>query len=292
MKVLSEDKRSMKYGSVFAIQDSLSKFFLTQPIDTLCLFDESCTQNYLNSFDNWIKSTKNNSIIDLDKFGYKCFSHGSAQSFDKFYLNNPLKRFRCFRGEYLYHQLAWRDRYNWQYLEDDKLKNGDAVVISLPFADTGNKHINYDSLMQQCCDLNIPVLVDCAYFGVCSNIAFDFSFECITDITFSLSKTFPISHARAGIRYTKQDTDDTLFVYQKIDYVNRLSESIALRFLNNISSDYISSKYKNQQIELCKNLGIEPSNTVMIGIDTKNLFPEYNRGGTTNRLSLDRLFKE
>jgi hypothetical protein len=134
----------------------------------------------------------------------------------------------------MYHKLAWRDKFDWAWIEDDSLRSNDAVVISLPFADTGAKHTEYDWLMKQCMLKDIPVLVDCAYYGICNNIEFDFTATCITDITFSLSKTFPVANARIGIRFTKEDNDDTMFVYHKIHYNNKLGAGLGLElfFLN------------------------------------------------------------
>lgn len=45
----------------------------------------------------------------------------------------------------------------------------------------------------------------------------------------------------------------------------------------------------NNQIEFCKILDLIPSKTVLFGIVDKN-WNEYNRGGSTNRLSFHRQF--
>jgi hypothetical protein len=58
--------------------------------------------------------------------------------------------------------------------------------------------------------------------------------------------------------------------------------------IKDFSPDYIVEKYKNKQLKFCNHLGIEPSNTVLFGIDRSNKYPEYNRGGITNRLSLHK----
>jgi len=289
MTNIPNDKRSLPYGSAFAINDEETVDLLNRPLDLSCLFDDSILQIYLNSYDSWIKSTQHNSVKGLDKFKFRCYSQGTTESFDKFYQRNHHKRFRCFLGEYMYHRLAWRDVYNWKWLEDDKLHENDAVIISLPFADTGDKHRDYDRVLKQCEFLKIPVLIDCAYFGICHDIEFDLDYECITDVTFSLSKSFPVAYARIGIRYTRDDTDDTMFVYHKINYNNKLGAAIGLRFMEKFSPDYISSKYKDQQLEFCKTLGVEPSKTVFFGLGDER-WKDYNRGGFSNRLSFHKQF--
>lgn len=289
MNNLPNDKRDLKFGSAAAIQDPETLSLLSIPLDLSCVQETDITEKFLNYYHNWILSTKNNSIVGLEKFPYLCYSNGTTESFDKFYLANHTRRFRCFKGEYLYHKLAWRDHFSWAWLEYDDLKENDAVVISLPFSDLGNQHEGYTDLMEKCSNLKIPVLVDCAFFGICQNIKFNFDYPCITDITFSLSKQFPVAHARIGIRYSVYDTDDTLFVYKKTNYNNRIGSALGLLFIENFSPDFIVDKYKRKQEEYCQILDVVPSNSVLFGIGGDN-WAEYNRGRNTNRLSFHRQY--
>ena len=288
MSNIPNDNRALDYGSAFAINDSETIGHLT--IDPTWLTNQTIIDQYLYNYELWIKSTQNNKISGLDDFKFKCYSNGTTESFDKFYMKNKDRRFRCFKGEYMYHKLAWRDKFKWEWIENDSLQYNDAVVISLPFADTGAKHTEYDWLMTQCNLKNIPVLVDCAYFGICNNINFDFTAQCITDITFSLSKTFPVANARIGIRFTREDNDDTMFVYHKIHYNNKLGAGIGINYFQNFTPDFIYNKYKDKQLKLCNMLGVKPSKTVLFGIDFENKYPEYNRGSISNRLSFHKKY--
>jgi hypothetical protein len=276
------DKRALPFGGSFAIMDAQT---LSSLPELLQVDADSFCKKYLE----WIKSTKLNTITGLENFSYAAYSNGTTEAFDKFYMKNNKRRFRCFKGEYVYHQIAWRN-WDWKFLEDDTLEKDDAVVISLPFSDTGNEHLQMQQVLQTCTDLNIPVLIDCVYFGVCSNINFDFNHKCITDITFSLSKIFPIAYARVGMRLTKIDDDDALLMLHKIGYTNRIGAALGMQLMDEYSPDYIVNKYLQKQIEMCKDLDITPSNTVLFGIDTTNKYPEYNRGGSTNRLGLYKHF--
>ena len=244
-------------------------------------------KEFCQTYLDWIKQHPHNTT-GLDNFKYAVYSHGTSEAFDKFYLKNLDRRFRIFKSEYLYHQLAWRNsNLDWSYLEDDKLDKNDAMIISYPFADTGNKHEQMDFILYNCTAMGIPVLIDCAYYTISSGLEFDFNHSCITDITFSLSKTFPVAHARIGMRLTKEDDDDTLFVYEKANYQNRLGAILGLKLINNFNSSYIVDKYKQTQIEFCKQTNTEPSSTVLFGLGGQD-WDEYNRGGTTNRLSFHK----
>lgn len=277
------DKKHLPFGHSTAINDI--EVLKSLSVDLSALSNIDTNKVFCDQYLSWLKSHSTHKIFGLDNFKFSVYSHGTSEAFDKFYLKNLSRRFRIFKAEYLYHQLAWRNsKLPWSFIEDDILKTNDAVIISLPFADTGNKHTQMELVLDECDRLNIPVLVDCAYFTISSSLEFNFDHPCITDITFSLSKTFPVAHARIGMRLTKEDDDDTLFVYEKANYQNRLGASLGLSLINNFSSDYIVNKYKEKQEQLCELAGVQPSQTVIFGIATDK-WNEYNRGGITNRLS-------
>jgi hypothetical protein len=276
------------YRTPRAIRDKKVIDYLNHlPINLLSVEDdESITDLFCKNYIKWISSTTNKKLVGLENFPYYAYSQGTTESFDKFYIKNHNKRFRCFKGEYLYHQLTWRNSWpNWCYIEDGNLTVGDAVVVSIPFSDTGDIHISHEDLLDQCDKLGIPVLVDCAYFNLSQDIEFNFNHPCITDVTFSLSKLFPVGHIRIGLRLTKVDDDDSLFVLNKISYVNRLGVYIGNALINEFAEDYIVSKYRNKQLEICKSLNLLPSKTVIFGIGGDE-WRAYNRGTATNRLSI------
>jgi len=277
------------YRTPRAIKDNKVINFLNNlPVNLLSIEnDESITDLFCKNYLRWIFSTTNKKLVGLENFPCYVYSHGTTEAFDKFYIKNHNKRFRCFKGEYLYHQLAWRNSWpNWSYIEDENLAAGDAVVISIPFSDTGDIHKSHEYLLNQCDNLNIPVLIDCAYFNLSKDIEFNFNHPSITDITFSLSKLFPVGHIRIGLRLTKVDDDDTLFVYNKISYINRLGAFIGNELVNKFDEDHIVNSYKSKQLELCRLLNIVPSKTIIFGIGGDE-WSAYNRGTSTNRLALN-----
>jgi hypothetical protein len=284
------DKQHLPFGNSSAILDTNVLDFLNTLSINLphTLSNKDISDEFCKSYFHWIESSTLNYFKGLDKFPYKCYSNGTTEAFDKFYMKNSTRRFRCFSGEYMYHRLAWRNYYpNWKLIEEDILDINDAVVISLPFSDTGGIHQSYEEVLKTCDRLGIPVLIDCAYFGICSNINFDLTFDCITDVVFSLSKTFPIAHARIGMRLSKVDNDDSLFVVNKSKYTNRIGAFIGLNLVEKFSADYIPSTYTNTQSKICDHLKVKKSNTVLFGLGNKQ-WDEYNRGTTTNRLSFHK----
>lgn len=228
-------------------------------------------------------------MIGLELFHHACYTQATTEAFDKFYLKNNSRRFRCFRAEYMYHILTWRNCFpGWTWLDSEPLAANDAVVISYPFADTGSKHPMMDQVLQEASDLGVPVLLDMAYFGLCSGLEFDLTWPCITDVTFSLSKSFPIAHARVGMRLTRMDDDDPLFVVNKTNYTDRLGACLGLHMLTHFPSDYIPLKYRDIQHNWCQQLDAAPSPTVIFGLGNRDRWSLYDRGAGNCRLCFNR----
>lgn len=283
--------KSLPFGGAQAVRDPevISKITAWNQRVNLqqVLDDDTVVDQFLERYRHWIHNSLHN-VLDLTGFPVSCYSQGTTESFDKFYLRNHTRRFRCFRGEYMYHMASWRNYFpDWSCLDDSDIDANDAVVISLPFADTGNEHVRMRAVLERCESLGVPVLIDCAYFGVCREIRFAFDYECITDVTFSLSKSFPVAHARIGMRVTRSDDDDSLLVNQKTNYTNRIGATLGLSLLQTYHADHNVMRWHTTQLEFCETLGVVPSQTVIFGIDSGSR-PEYNRGGVDNRLCLAR----
>ena len=109
------------------------------------LNDKNIHSKFLKLYINWIKSSKLNKLKNLNLFKFACFSNGSSQAFDYFYAKYNNRNFRVFKGEYVYHKLSWRNHFpKWKYINKTDFKTNDALIISLPFSDTGSKSYEYE----------------------------------------------------------------------------------------------------------------------------------------------------
>lgn len=282
--------KGLPYGGAEAVVSSA----FTQRVQEMirdsagAVYDNTVQSRFLEQYRDWVLSSKENKFTGLEDFKVACFSNGTTESFDKFYLDNCTRRFRCFRGEYMYHQASWRNYFDWLFLDDEPLGANDAVVISMPFSDFGFEHPGTQEILNQAEKLSVPVLIDCAFFGICSGINFDFSHPAITAITFSLSKSFPVANLRIGMRLTRQDDDDSLLVMNKTNYTNRLGAAVGIQYLTEFGPDWNSLRWREAQQKLCAELGVTPSNTVIFGIDDRGKYPQYSRGNSSNRLCLSK----
>ena len=287
--------KSLPYGSIHSISDKALEDEVNDIIASVtqsgCLYDTTIHNQFLERFYNWILETKSNTIIGLSQFQSKVVTNGSTEAFDKFYLKNKTRRLRYFKGEYMYHAAASKSYFEAApYIDDSPIDSNDVVVISLPFADTGEEHPCMDKVLSKCTELGVPVLIDCCYFGACANLTMNFDYPCITDITFSLAKSFPVGFIRIGMRLTRSDNNDPLFVYNKNNYINRLSSAVGLELLNRYSPDYNYNTYRATQEKFCIQLDVVPSKCVFFATSADK-FPEYNRGTNSNRLCFSKYLK-
>lgn len=292
MKQVWSNLVDKKYGGARGVNDREIKFYLQSLQKTINMSSIKNVQNdYLHAFRDWINASQLNNI-NIDNNWYSVFANGTTDAFDKFYMKFRNKRFRVLPGEYFYHKITFtRLNFNWKELIDPSdIEFGDAFIISLPFSDNGNKHTNTIDILNQCYKKNVPVLLDCCYFGQCAKIDFPIDHLAVHTITFSLSKCFDIPSLRAGIRFTREDDDDPLFVYHKNNYINHYSAAIATVLMLKFSSDYVYSKYHKQQLNVCTALNLVPSNCVNLATTTNIKYDYLNRGNTWNRLNVAQEF--
>lgn len=223
-------------------------------------------QNLENRFSSWLLSHSTNTLVGLDNFTPD-YSEGSTQGFDSFYLRHSKKRFRCFIGEYFYHIKTWESNgLNWSWTNGHDLKPGDALVISQPFCDTVEQFDSLNGILDSCNQLGIPVLLDLCYYIISDNLNINLEFDCIDTVTFSLSKAWPVSTARIGMRYTRKDIFDGQKLHSSIGYNNNLGAYIGNIILDNYTPDWISNSRRDKYYKICDVLALKQTASVCFGL--------------------------
>ena len=263
------------------VPDKEAYQFIVDNINGNSLYEKDLPEKFCQEYLEWIQSSKLNNLINLNGFKSLQFVHGTSQSFDFFYLINHTKRFRGFKGDFMYHKIMWKKGYEWKHIEDGEIERGDAVIFSLPFSDFGSVHPRTNEILDKCDELGVPVFLDCAYMIMARDIEFDFDRKCIQGISFSLSKGFyGAEHLRIGLRLTREFTDDPVEVFNDFQMINWIAPDVGLKLINNFEHDFIQNRYYNKQIEICKELNIEPSKCAIFGLadQTHTEFGEFDRG--------------
>jgi len=275
----------------------------------LCLVRDESIRSYKHSttnistekykffelYKNWMFSS-HPKISGVDKYNFACFTNGTTESFSQYYLRyRENRRLRLARGEYFYHQMMkvfYYPNHQFAWLDDDEIREGDFVLISVPFGDTGNVPDFLEHMLCECDSKGVPVMLDLAYINLAVDLSIDLSHPCIEYVVSSLSKVFPVEHFRIGIRLQKTMHEDQIYVINEDlhDYINFLSIKVGCDMMNHFSADWLYNTYKPKQLEFCSRLNLTPSSCVTLGIDTQNLYSEYSRGGAVNRLCFSRVW--
>lgn len=252
------------------------------------IYRDDIISEFQNSFAYWIRKNTLNTCKGLEHLEPD-LSQGATQAFESFYLRHRGRKLKLFAGEYLYHLVVARDLgIPCSFINDaDDIMVNDCVVLSVPFCDTGDTPNNLEVLLEKCDGLGVPVLLDCAYYTISKGIHIDLNHDCIDTVTFSLSKTFPIAHARVGMRFIRPGIADGQKLHSKINYDNRLSAGVGLHFIHKFSSDHVYLKHCDFYTEIIKFLGLKSSQTIIFA-DGSDEWQQYGRRDILNAYGLEQ----
>ena len=263
------------------------------------LLDPWTVKTFEERWIEWLKESNKQTynLKNLELFKNLCYSQGTQESFLNFYITNRHKRFRVFKGEYWWHMDIWSKlNYNWEFIEEDDIKENDVCIVSYPFALYGKKHEQFDWLVEQCEKVGIEILVDFIYLPNSMNMAvdIDLSASCINQITFSLSKTFPVQCAKVAIRLSKSKLRDPMQMSNDENISNRISAGLGTEIMNNFPINHMVKKYQHLQLEWCKKLNLQPTNVVHFAIgesycEEENFCSPFNV--QDNRYNLGMLYE-
>lgn len=293
------DNRNKVFGGAFSVYDSETVFTRNEAIEQYAklpmVFDQNKTRSeFLSKYKEWAFSS-HPGISGIHQYNELCFTNGTQESFAMFYLRyRDNKRLRLAKGEYFYSQMMSRlwynDRFAW--LDEDEIREGDVLLISVPFSDTGDIPNDLEKLLSDCDSKNVPVMLDFAYINLAKGFKIDVSHPCIEYIVTSLSKVFPVEHLRIGMRMQRKMFTDQLYVINEDgnNYINLLSAFVGTKLIERYEADFIHDKYKLKQQSMCEKYDLDVSPCVYFGIDSNNNFPMYNRGGKSNRLCFSKIW--
>lgn len=265
--------------------------------DLALIFREPQAGEFPSVYREWIQASRLNRFCGLSEavFPHASYVHGTSQAFDFFYRQHLGRRLRFMKGEFAYHKIFTRNALNAALLEDDELRANDALIVSLPFSDSGALPEGISSALDTCERLQIPVLVDAAYVGISTGLEFDFSHPAIQVVTTSLSKTFHgAAHARIGVRFQRKHVDDPVDFFNDVGMFSRVGWHLGIDLMRQFAVDFVAEKYRPTQLALCQELGVDPSSCVIFGLARAgdDRFRALNRGRATHRLCLSSLIAE
>lgn len=141
------------------------------------------------------------------------------------------------------------------------------------------------TFLEDASKLEIPVMIDCSFFGICKDLVLDLFYPCIERVCFSTSKSFASGNFRSGIEFRKCNVEEhgLISTLNYWEYTQILSARINLELMRKFSPDYIFLKYRHSQLKICEFMNIKPSNTVIFGLDCTKRSNEFSQDGIVNR---------
>lgn len=292
------NNKAKPFGGAYSVHDKEQVEYLNELIQNYSNYSTDINYTKHSFFDTyleWMASTHD--LVGFDKYTECCFTNGTTESFTNFYLRyKDTKRLRLIKGDYFYHKMTqklyFQEPDNFAWFHDDDLREGDILVISCPFSDSGDLYPDLESILITCDNKNIPVMLDLAYINIAKNFSINLDHKCIEYLVSSLSKAFPLETHRVGIRIQKTKFEDPLYVVNEdgYNYFNHMSIYLGNFMMQEFPANYIVNKYEQAQEYWCNKLDVKPSKCVIFGIDTKGLFQEYSRGLKNNRLCFSRVW--
>lgn len=240
-------------SKAIAIQDSVIKEFIE---NTGIHFNKIYAPTvFVRQHRQWLKNNTFR-VVGLDMFKNGYVTAGVTEAFNEVY------REPCYvlEDEYSYHKdigIAVADY--------TKIPTGSRLIISYPFAATGNAHTNWSEILKYCTKNQVSVFVDACLAGV-SLGKLDLTHSCITHVAFSFSKAFNTGHLRCGVVYTNETASSPASVTNKHLYLNYTSMLLHLDLMNNFASDWVFKKYRMDQIKLCEEHNLVQSDCVLFGL--------------------------
>lgn len=211
---------------------------------------------FVNYHREWLLNS-NFYVQNLDRFKHGYITAGCTEAFNEVYTEN------CYvlHGEYTYHVDTGRAVES----QIENIPYGSRLIISYPFAATGNPHKDWNSILDICEQKNIKIFIDACLAGV-SIGKLDLKHPNITHVAFSFSKAFYTGFFRCGVVYTNE-TKSPASVTNRHLYINHPSVGLHLQLMKKFTSDYIVERYRMKQVDVCKEHQLVQSDCVIFGLE-------------------------
>lgn len=253
------------------VRDFVSNIDITE-----LLYQRPNVPEFLEQYRAWCKE-------DLSQW-HAYVTDGVTGAYDNFQAEYPMLETVTLKGEYPYHRSLGAKRIK----KTKDLLRGQKLIISDPWAASGDTLDSLQEIYDRCNNQGIPVFLDRAFHGASqSSLKYD---DCVTHIGYSFSKAFYTGRTRTGVCFTRNSADgQPMKIINEYSYVNGIGLGIHSKLMENFSVDYTFNRYRARQVELCDILGITASSTVFLGNTMNEEFNGFNREGTVNRICLTKL---
>ena len=219
-------------------------------------------------YKNWLLNSTNSKIEGLDTFENIDFTFGITQSLDDLLWKHKNQRLRIYEREYHY---TFRLHQNYEYLENESIKDNDWVLISVPFCFDGNIPKNLDFILDECYENNVPVYIDAAFYALSYGITLDLSHPAIKEVYFSLSKSLGMGFLRTGLKFSKQRGYSPVSMQNDYNYSNLASILLGEYVISKFNIDHTVNKYYKEYEKICEENNLIKTSCIHIALSNEKI---------------------
>jgi len=155
----------------------------------------------------------------------------------------------------------------------------DVLYVSMPSAIDGNLRAIDDQR---------PVVLDLAYVG--SNLPMPISNRNVEKAFFSLSKSFGLRNIRTGWYFSRTEDQRLDGLIHSAKYFNYYACDLAEAIIDRFHIGYVYDKLHDQQLNVCKLLGLTASDSVWLATSTDDEYTKFRRHSNIARICLAGLY--
>jgi len=224
--------------------------------------DFSSVRPYKTNIKEWLKP-----VIDLEDF-YVYPTNGITEGLNWWY-HTDNRSVAMEIGEY-------------QWIKPRATQEPFITYQSVPSSIDGN----FKEVVQ-----NTPVALDLAYVGSTrvQRIEIDKNVEYVF---YSLSKSFGVRNIRTGWLFTRKQDLRLEALTHNAKYYNYFANDVSESIINNFDIDYIHSKLYKDQLDICSQLNLTPSDSVWLATTQDDEYKKFRRQGNTARICLAGVYNE
>ena len=140
--------------------------------------------DFVQAWYTWLTGSSHNTITGLDEFKLAAFCPGTTDAFGEFIARYPTRTVRVSRSDFIITKNLAK---SWDrkliFIEDAPLTKDDLIILSIPYSGNGSKLPDQEDLFNKADDLDIPVFIDGAYFGISTQVHYPLHRKCVKDFT-------------------------------------------------------------------------------------------------------------
>jgi hypothetical protein len=217
-------------------------------------------ERFIKQAQEFFTSSKRNTITGLEQFVQVDVTMGCHHFIDNLIIKHGLTGLQIFEHDYTYYRRLLP---NIQYAKVGSLDPSRPVLLSEPIPGFLDLHPQWNDILDECLDKQIPVHIDGCWMGSATDIDLDLTHPAVASIGLSLSKGLGMHWSRVGVRWTKEyDPTDNICIMNTFGMIPDPLVRNGLVAMREIPIDYLWDTYGDDHKAICRELRLRPTKII------------------------------